>query len=65
MAKYSEILKLHPNDNPGLSLVSTLPDGSNYLPWSRSVKIASGAKMKLSFINSEDTKPAKSDKDFE
>ncbi|KAK4392762.1 hypothetical protein Sango_2054000 [Sesamum angolense] len=65
MAKDSEILNLHPSDNPGLSLVATRLDGSNYLPWSRSVKIASGAKMKLSFINSEDTKPAKSDKDFE
>ncbi|KAL0378972.1 UNVERIFIED_CONTAM: Retrovirus-related Pol polyprotein from transposon RE2 [Sesamum radiatum] len=65
MAKDSEILKLYPSDNPGLSLVSTPLDGSNYLAWSRSIKIALEAKMKLRFINGEATKPAKNDKDLE
>ncbi|KAL2226486.1 UNVERIFIED_CONTAM: hypothetical protein Sindi_2007300, partial [Sesamum indicum] len=48
-----EVLKLHPSGNPGQSLVTNQLDSSNYLSWSRSVKIALGAKMKLSFINGE------------
>ncbi|KAL2244089.1 UNVERIFIED_CONTAM: hypothetical protein Sindi_0526900 [Sesamum indicum] len=35
MAKDPEVLKLQPSDNPGLSLVTTLLDGSNFLSWSR------------------------------
>ncbi|KAL0436992.1 UNVERIFIED_CONTAM: hypothetical protein Sradi_0407100 [Sesamum radiatum] len=60
-----EILKIQPSDNPGMSLVSTLLDGTNFLTWSRSVKIALGAKMKLSFIDGKIQKPEESEKGYE
>ncbi|KAL2230511.1 UNVERIFIED_CONTAM: Retrovirus-related Pol polyprotein from transposon RE2 [Sesamum indicum] len=65
MAEDQENLKLQSNDNPGLSLVSTLLDGSNFFSWSRSIKIALGAKMKLNFINGEGVKPAEGSKEIE
>ncbi|KAL0405351.1 UNVERIFIED_CONTAM: hypothetical protein Slati_3849000 [Sesamum latifolium] len=60
-----EIFKLQPSDNLGVSLVYVLLDGSNYLTWSRSVKIALGAKMKLGFINGKLTKPVVDNKAYE
>ncbi|KAL2228491.1 UNVERIFIED_CONTAM: hypothetical protein Sindi_1828800 [Sesamum indicum] len=65
MAEDQENLKLQLNDNPGLSLVSRPLDGSNFLSWSRSIKIALGAKMKLNFINGEGAKPAEGSRELE
>ncbi|KAL0462716.1 UNVERIFIED_CONTAM: hypothetical protein Slati_0159200 [Sesamum latifolium] len=53
----SEAMKLQISENPGMCLVSSLLNGKNYLSWSRSIRIALGAKMKLSFINGKSTKP--------
>ncbi|KAL0355625.1 UNVERIFIED_CONTAM: Retrovirus-related Pol polyprotein from transposon RE2 [Sesamum radiatum] len=55
MAQDPEVLKVQPSDNPRMSLVSVPLDGNNFLSWSRSVRIALGVKMKLSFINGKET----------
>ncbi|KAL0366649.1 UNVERIFIED_CONTAM: Retrovirus-related Pol polyprotein from transposon RE2 [Sesamum radiatum] len=44
-----EILKIQPSDNPGMSLVSTLLDGTNFLTWS-----SCGASKEMTDINNED-----------
>ncbi|KAL0448234.1 UNVERIFIED_CONTAM: hypothetical protein Slati_1379800 [Sesamum latifolium] len=48
-----------------MSLVSTPLDSTNFLVWSRSIKIALGANMKLNFINGKGKKPKESDKNYE
>ncbi|KAL0327807.1 UNVERIFIED_CONTAM: hypothetical protein Sangu_1858700 [Sesamum angustifolium] len=50
-------MKLQISKNPGMCLVSSLLNGKNYLSWSRSMRIASGAKMKMSFINGKSINP--------
>ncbi|KAL0433233.1 UNVERIFIED_CONTAM: Retrovirus-related Pol polyprotein from transposon RE1 [Sesamum latifolium] len=65
MAQDPEIMKIQPSDNPGMSLTSIPLDGSNFLTWSRSVKISLGAKMKLSFINGKIKKPEETDQTYE
>ncbi|KAL2251505.1 UNVERIFIED_CONTAM: hypothetical protein Sindi_2272800, partial [Sesamum indicum] len=64
MAEDPDILKLQPNDNLGISLVTTPLDGSNFLSWSRSIKLAVIAKTKLSFINKDAEIPEKDTKEF-
>lgn len=61
----SEGLKLQNSDHPGMSLVSTPLDGNNYLSWSRAIKIALGAKMKLNFINGRCERPSEDADIFE
>ena len=46
-----EAMNLHSSDHPGMNLVSVPLTGVNFLSWSRSIKIALGAKTKLSFID--------------
>ncbi|KAL0369048.1 UNVERIFIED_CONTAM: hypothetical protein Scaly_1123700 [Sesamum calycinum] len=46
----SEVFQLLSSDHPGMILVSSPLDGKNFLAWSRAVKRALGAKMKLGFI---------------
>ncbi|KAL0446622.1 UNVERIFIED_CONTAM: hypothetical protein Slati_1790100 [Sesamum latifolium] len=60
-----ESLKVQATDNLGSSLVSNLLDGMNFLSWSRSVKIALGAKMKFGFINGKNSKHSESAEEFE
>ncbi|EEF29619.1 conserved hypothetical protein [Ricinus communis] len=52
------------NDSPGMPLISTLMNENNYIPWSRSVKLALGAKDKLGYINGEIAKPASTAKKY-
>ncbi|KAL0416250.1 UNVERIFIED_CONTAM: Retrovirus-related Pol polyprotein from transposon RE1 [Sesamum latifolium] len=54
----SEKLKLRGGDHPGMSLVSAPLDGRNYLSWSRSIRLALGAKQKLGFIDGTYGKPS-------
>ncbi|KAL0303103.1 UNVERIFIED_CONTAM: hypothetical protein Sradi_6178400 [Sesamum radiatum] len=61
----SDHLRVQITDNPGTILVSNLLDGTNFLSWSRSIKIALRAKMKLGFINGKIPKPEESDDGFE
>ncbi|KAL0325089.1 UNVERIFIED_CONTAM: Retrovirus-related Pol polyprotein from transposon RE1 [Sesamum radiatum] len=49
-SKVSELLELQSSDHPGMVLVSTPLNGRNYMAWSRAMRIALGAKMKLGFI---------------
>ena len=42
---------LHSSDHPGMILVSATLVGTNYLTWSRSMKIILGAKHKFGFID--------------
>ncbi|GKB44838.1 hypothetical protein Tco_0889780 [Tanacetum coccineum] len=44
-------------DNPGMVLTNTSFNGSNFLGWSRTVKMALGAKLKLGFINGTCARP--------
>ena len=46
-----EALYIHPSENSSLVLSSSPFDGKNFLPWSRSVYVALGTKMKLGFID--------------
>ncbi|KAK4395939.1 hypothetical protein Sango_1748200 [Sesamum angolense] len=60
-----EILRVQPTDNPGMTLVSNPLNGTNFLDWSRSMRIALGAKMKLGYINGKIPKPSEDSEEFE
>ena len=52
-------LYLHPNDHPGLILISKKLTGSeNYSTWKRSMMIALNAKNKLKMVTGEYQEPA-------
>ena len=52
-------LCLHPNDHPGLILISKKLTGSdNYSTWKRSMMIALNAKNKLKLVTGEYQEPA-------
>ncbi|KAL0374189.1 UNVERIFIED_CONTAM: hypothetical protein Sradi_3334600 [Sesamum radiatum] len=53
-----DFLQLQSSDHLGMVLVTTPLNGRNFLAWSRAVKIALGAKLKLGFITGECKKPA-------
>ncbi|KAL0320493.1 UNVERIFIED_CONTAM: Retrovirus-related Pol polyprotein from transposon RE2 [Sesamum radiatum] len=59
-----EDLEIHTSDHPGMILVSDPLVRNNYLLWSRAVKVALTAKMKLSFINGTYPKPAAGTENF-
>ncbi|KAL0366305.1 UNVERIFIED_CONTAM: hypothetical protein Sradi_3520600 [Sesamum radiatum] len=61
----SNHLKIQATNDPATILVSNLLDGSHFLSWSYSIKIALRAKMKLGFINGKDPKPEESDENYE
>jgi hypothetical protein len=50
---------VHRGDGPSSVIVTPLLTGSNYHSWSRSMKRALGAKMKLDFV--DDTIPVPDD----
>lgn len=52
-----ESLHLQNSDHPGMNLTTSLLTGNNYLTWSRSIKIALGAKTKLGFIDGKCKQP--------
>ncbi|KAL0313449.1 UNVERIFIED_CONTAM: hypothetical protein Sradi_5744200, partial [Sesamum radiatum] len=61
----SEHLRVQASDNPGSVLVSNLLDGTNFLSWSNSIRIALGAKMKLGFINGKNPRPSETAEEYE
>ena len=61
---YSDPYYLGSSDNSINPLSSIIFNGNNYLPWSRSVKMALGAKNKLGFIDGNITKPAPDSQDY-
>ncbi|KAL0312840.1 UNVERIFIED_CONTAM: hypothetical protein Sradi_5683300 [Sesamum radiatum] len=59
-----EDLRVHTSDHLGMVLVSDLLVGNNCLLWSRSIKVALTAKMKLFFIDESYPKLAQGTDDF-
>ncbi|PWA76283.1 Phloem protein 2-like protein [Artemisia annua] len=53
------------SDHPGMALTNTQFNGSNFHGWSRNVKMALGAKLKLGFIDGSCAKPNADDVDME
>lgn len=58
-------LFLSNSDHPGMQLVSTHFNGSNFPSWNRQVKMALGAKMKLGFINGMCPRPLETHDDYQ
>eukprot|EP00257_Ricinus_communis_P016867 XP_015575166.1 uncharacterized protein LOC107261307 [Ricinus communis] len=56
---------LQGSDHPGMVLVTAPLTGINFLTWSRSMKIALGAKMKLGFVNGKIPIPDEESLEFE
>ncbi|CAE6235555.1 unnamed protein product [Arabidopsis arenosa] len=52
------------SDNPGISIVSEVFDGTNYDDWQIAIKIALDAKNKLAFIDGSVPRPLESDAMF-
>lgn len=52
------------NDNPGLSIISEILDGTNYENWSIALTIALEAKKKLSFVDGTLERPAESHRHY-
>ncbi|KAJ8750937.1 hypothetical protein K2173_016118 [Erythroxylum novogranatense] len=56
---------LQGSDYPGMSLVVAVLNGNNFLSWSRSVKIALGAEMKLGFVDGTCQKPSSGSAEYD
>ncbi|KAJ8756043.1 hypothetical protein K2173_024590 [Erythroxylum novogranatense] len=56
---------LQNSDNPGMVLVTTPLNGNNYLSWSRAMRIALGAKLKLDFITGKCDRPQEDSPDYD
>ncbi|GKB21141.1 hypothetical protein Tco_0855064 [Tanacetum coccineum] len=52
-------------DHPGMMLTNTPFNGGNFLGWSRTIKMALGAKLKLGFIDGSLPKPAVIDNNYQ
>nr|GFC37723.1 hypothetical protein [Tanacetum cinerariifolium] len=53
------------SDHPSMMLTNTPFNGNNFHGWSRNVKMALGAKLKLGFIDDSCTKPGVNDVDVQ
>ncbi|KAL2238071.1 UNVERIFIED_CONTAM: Retrovirus-related Pol polyprotein from transposon RE1 [Sesamum indicum] len=49
----AELIRMQISENTGASLVSSVLNGKNYLSWSKAMRIALGAKMKMEYIDGE------------
>ncbi|XP_071700017.1 uncharacterized protein [Rutidosis leptorrhynchoides] len=58
-------LYLETSDHPSMTLTSTPFNGYNFLGWSRTIKMALGAKLKLGFIDGSLERPAVTHEDFQ
>ncbi|PWA35075.1 hypothetical protein CTI12_AA612890 [Artemisia annua] len=58
-------LHIASSDHPGMALTNTPFNGGNFLGWSRNVKMALGAKLKLGFIDGSCPKPAITDENVQ
>lgn len=54
-------MSLQNSDHPGMNLITASLTGNNYMTWSRSIKIALGAKMKVGFIDRRCKPPDETD----
>lgn len=55
---WNDLLALSNSDQPGAQLFSVKLDGTNFLNWNRNVKLASGAKIRLGFIDGSCRRPS-------
>ena len=53
------------SDNPSMGLTTTPFNGGNFLGWSRNVRMALGAKLKLGFIDGTCARPALTDVNYQ
>ena len=60
-----DLLSLQTSDHPGMSLVSAPLIGTNFRSWSRAIRIALGAKMKLGFVEGTTSAPSKDSEGYE
>ncbi|KAL2225452.1 UNVERIFIED_CONTAM: hypothetical protein Sindi_2950900 [Sesamum indicum] len=60
-----EALYIHPSENSSMILATSPLDGTNFLPWSRSIYVALGTKMKLGFIDGSFPRPEIGSTSFE
>ncbi|GKC38057.1 retrovirus-related pol polyprotein from transposon TNT 1-94 [Tanacetum coccineum] len=58
-------LYLASSDHPGMMLTNTPFHGGNFLGWSRTIKMALGAKLKLGFIDGSSPKPTVIDNNYQ
>ncbi|KAL0291445.1 UNVERIFIED_CONTAM: hypothetical protein Sradi_7025800, partial [Sesamum radiatum] len=64
IAPDQEHMQLQSSDHPGMVMVSSLLTGNNYFAWSRAVRRALTAKMKLDFIDGFVVRPTGNGEDF-
>ena len=57
MANDGDSFSLTGADHPGLQITNKQFDGDNFTGWSKSVRMALGARLKLGFIDGSCTKP--------
>ncbi|GJY92530.1 hypothetical protein Tco_0508312 [Tanacetum coccineum] len=60
----NDLLHIASSDHPGMMLTNTPFNGGNFLGWSRTIKMALGAKLNLRFIDGSSPKPAVIDGDY-
>ncbi|KAL0446186.1 UNVERIFIED_CONTAM: hypothetical protein Slati_1746500 [Sesamum latifolium] len=60
-----DFLQLQGGEHSGMIIVTAPMDGTNYMTWSRSVKLALRARTKLCFIDGSYDKPNKEDKNYD
>ncbi|GKA24643.1 NSP-interacting kinase 1-like protein [Tanacetum coccineum] len=61
----NDLFHLASSDHPGMMLTTTPFNGGNFLGWSRTIKMALGAKFKLGFIDGSSPKPAVIHNDYQ
>ncbi|GKB05824.1 retrovirus-related pol polyprotein from transposon TNT 1-94 [Tanacetum coccineum] len=61
----NDLLHIASSDHPGMILTNTPFNGSNFHGWSRNIKMALGAKLKLGFIDGSCVKPATASDDLQ
>lgn len=62
---YKDPLFIDVNENASTPLGSIVFDGNNFMNWSRSIKIALGAKNKLAFMEGKHPKPIEGDNNIQ
>ncbi|KAL2236571.1 UNVERIFIED_CONTAM: hypothetical protein Sindi_0848800 [Sesamum indicum] len=60
----AELIRMQISENTGASLVSSVLNGKNCLSWSKAMRIALGAKMKVEYIDGESEKPQKNSNNY-
>lgn len=62
---YKDPLFISVNENGLNSLGSIIFDGTNFISWSKSIRIALGTKNKFGFLERKHPKPTKNDEEIQ